>query len=285
MSSTKCVVILSARSSGSSALQNLLTGGGRARHVERTPHHENETLFWLKAAAVLNRPQVKMADSRLPLTADEARADLRALLRDNIGPHYTPPDQDEALVFDGWRDLCRHYAPIFIEKSPHHLHQWSALDLLVESMSRTPGVDLFFVALARNPLDTFYSMWTRWRGLPDQNQRDWLRAYRNLLRFQERVGDRLLIVRYEEMVRDPGCLAPLYRFMGEPAPPADYMHRESVGKWRGRRDFGFRLSDEATALAERYGYRRSELENRGSLAWPLQSRARRFYAQWKLKTL
>lgn len=59
------------------------------------------------------------------------------------------------------------------------------------------------------------------------------------------------------------------------------MQRESVGKWRGRQDFGFQLPHEVMALAERYGDPRDELENRGSLAWPLHSRAKRFYAQWR----
>lgn len=277
----KCVMILSARSSGSSALQNLLTVDGQARHVDVTRHYEHETLFWVKAAALLGLPQLKMADTRLPFGAAQARADLHALLRDNIGPDYRPPADPDALVFDGWRDLCRRYAPVFVEKSPHQLHQWSALQLIVSSISRVPEVDLLLIGLVRNPMDTMYSMWQRWRGMPEENQRDWITAYTNLLRLKERLGGRLVILRYEEMVRDQSLLDPVYAFLGRPNPRSDYLHRDAIGKWRRDERFGFRLSEEALALAERYGYQRAEMVGapRAPL-WPVYRRASKLSARW-----
>lgn len=275
----RCVVILSARSSGSSALQNLLVKSPGVRHIDRTPHYENETLFWVKAASVLGRPQIKIADSRLPLPVEESRAGLRALLLENIGPSYTPPTDDTALVFDGWRDLCLHYAPVFIEKSPHHLHEWAALELLLESLERVPEVDIMFVGLVRNPMDTLYSMWQRWRGLPHHNQRDWRTAYTNLLRLRDLVGERLLILRYEDMVRDPSHLEPIYRFMGLPAPPPGYLHDKALGKWRDDPRFRFRLDPAVVALAEQFGYDRSELANRGAPFWWLYAVASRWYVR------
>ncbi|HWQ13213.1 MAG TPA: sulfotransferase, partial [Roseiflexaceae bacterium] len=150
----RCVIILSARSSGSSALQNLLARSPGVRHVERTPHYESETLFWNKAASLLHRPQVRMADSRLPFPRAEAGDMLRSLLTENLGPSYVPPPGDEQLVFQGWRDLCLHYAPVFVEKTPHHLHQWGALELMLEGLARTPEVAPLVIGLVRNPMDT-----------------------------------------------------------------------------------------------------------------------------------
>lgn len=277
----KCVMILSARSSGSSALQNLLTADGLARHVAVTRHYEHETLFWVKAAALLGLPQLRMADTRLPFSPAQALADLHALLCDNIGPHYRPPADADALVFNGWRDLCLHHAPVFVEKSPHHLHQWSALQLIAASLSRVPEVDLLLVGLVRNPMDTMYSMWQRWRGMPEENERDWLIAYTNLLRLRERLGERLVILRYEDMVRDVTLLDPLYRFLERPNPRSSYLHRDALGKWRSDARFGFRLSQRALALAEQYGYQRAELvgDVRAPL-WPVYRRAAKFAARW-----
>ncbi|HEU4327295.1 MAG TPA: sulfotransferase [Roseiflexaceae bacterium] len=276
----KCVMILSARSSGSSALQNLLTKTTPARHVDATRHFEHETLFWLKAAAVLGLPQIGMADARLPFAADAARADLVALLRDNIGAGYAVPEDSDALIFGGWRDLCQRYAPAFVEKSPHHLHQWAALQLIAASIVRVPEVDLLLVGLVRNPMDTMYSMWQRWRGMPEENERDWITAYQNLLRFRERLGERLLILRYEDMVRDPALLRPVYGFLEVDARPSDYLHRESLGKWRNDPRFGFRLSEETLALAEQYGYRRDDMIGTARAPlWPLYRRASRIYVR------
>ncbi|GAB4209144.1 MAG: hypothetical protein OHK0022_39770 [Roseiflexaceae bacterium] len=279
-SPVKCVMILSARSSGSSALQNLLTSSTPARHVDATRHFEHETLFWLKAAAVLGLPQLTMADSRLPFGAAAARADLVALLRDNIGPGYPIPEDNDALIFGGWRDLCQRYAPAFVEKSPHHLHQWAALQLVAASMVRVPEVDLLLVGLVRNPMDTLYSMWQRWRGMPEDNERDWLTAYQNLLRFRERLGQHLLILRYEDMVRNPALLDPVYHFLDVAPQRSDYLHRESLGKWRNDPRFGFHLSEETLALAEQYGYPHEELisTNHAPL-WPLYRRASRIYVR------
>ncbi len=275
-----CVMILSARSSGSSALQNLLVKGSRARHVDATRHFEHETLFWLKAAAVLGLPQIPMADARLPFDADEARADLIALLRDNIDPVYPIPEDNDRLIFGGWRDLCRRYAPVFVEKSPHHLHQWAALQLIAASTVRVHEVDLLLVGLVRNPMDTMYSMWQRWRGMPEENERDWHTAYHNLLRFRDRLGKRLLILRYEDMVSDPSLLAPVYDTIGERPQHAGYLHRESLGKWRNDPRFGFRLSDETLALAEQYGYRREDMTgNPSAPLWPLYRHSSRFYVR------
>ena len=273
----KCIIILSTKSSGSSACQHLLTRFSNVRCVEKTRHNENETLYWTKAASVLGLPQQPMLDSEVPLSRDRARRDLVQLLTDNL-EGYRPPAGDVAMIFDGWRALCRQYAPVFLEKSPHHLYQWSALELIAEGMDRLPEVEFLIIGLIRNPMDVLYSAYKRWKTYPERLQYEWLTAYRNLLRFQDGIGDRMVVIRYEDMVYDLACLEPVFEFMeGNSYRPAlsDYLHERSLARWRHDRWYGFALAPEVAALAQEFGYRREELENGRYALWPLQRRLAR----------
>ena len=115
MTDCKSIIILSDKSSGSSACQNLLSEFADIRHVAQTRHFENETLYWTKAASLLGRPQRKMVDSEVPIAKEEARSQLIELLKENLDGFDLPPD-DHTLVMEGWARLCRQYAPIFVEK-------------------------------------------------------------------------------------------------------------------------------------------------------------------------
>ena len=75
-----CVVILSTKSAGSSALQNLICECTDGKHVEHTRHVQHETLYWTKAASILGRKQLRIPDSEVPIPARKALHDLRALL-------------------------------------------------------------------------------------------------------------------------------------------------------------------------------------------------------------
>jgi hypothetical protein len=70
------------------------------------------------------------------------------------------------------------------------------------------------IGLTRNPIDTLYSMWCRWRAPPEQQRYEWLRAYQNLARFQSLAKDRLRIIRYEELVSDDDAIKGLCAFVG-----------------------------------------------------------------------
>ena len=262
MPNGKCIIILSEKSSGSSACQNLLTKFPEIRHVSKTSYFESETLYWTLAASVLGRPQMKMVDSRIPLERNAARTALVTLLKDNLDD-FIPPAGDEELVLEGWRFLCKKYSPIFLEKSPHHLCQWSALELIVDCMRKLTDVDFLLIGLVRNPLDTIYSQYNRWRSLPEEVQEQWLTAYQNLLRLKDIIGNQLVIVRYEDTVSSDHCLEPVFKFCGVNAKDADinYLHSNSIQKWRKDPLFGFSLSSEVVELAQRYGYKRSELIN------------------------
>jgi hypothetical protein len=186
---------------------------------------------------------------------------------------FAPPQNDDALVFEGWRALCEAHAPVFVEKSPHHLYQRSCLDLMQEATRRLPQIEFHFVGLIRNPMDMVYSQWRRWRVQPERTEQEWLIAYRNLLDFEVRMSGRVTLVRYEDLVRNTDAIRPVLEFCGgRPADAArNSLHERSVAKWRSDPFFGFRLADEVLDLAHALGYSASELPDRGpsSKSWPL----------------
>jgi hypothetical protein len=256
----RCIVILSDKSSGSTALQELLVRFAGGRHVEKTRHHEHETLYWTKAASLLLRPQEKMLASEVPIAPEQARTDLQALLRDNLG-RLPEAANDRERVFRGWRALCERYAPLFVEKSPHHLHQWSALELLLECMDESPEIAFLPIALVRNPIDTLYSSWRRWGSDPQANQVEWLRAYRNLVRLARDLGPKLAVLRYEDAIRDPARLDFAFAFAGVARPPESrrFLHADSLQKWRRDPEFRCTLDPAVVALARELGYSAEEL--------------------------
>lgn len=266
----KSLIILSEKSSGSSALQHLLASIGDVRHVLKTRHCENETLYWTKAASVLGMPQRDMVDSEVPISCDNARADLITMLGENLDG-YVPPSDDRALIMDGWARLCRQHAPVFLEKSPHHLCQQSALALILQAMQELRDVDFLLVGLVRNPMDTLYSQYQRWKSRPDRVQQQWLVAYRNLLQLKETVGERLVIVRYEDMIGSLAALQPVLDFCDCDAAglAPDFFHGRSVSRWKNDPLFGFMPSDELVDLAASYGYGREQLRNEPNPLWPL----------------
>lgn len=266
---SKSILILSNKSSGSSAVQRLLAQAAHLKCVEKTRHYENESLYWVKAASILKRPQQNMLDSEVPIPQAAARQDLIQLLSDNL-PNYTPPNDDRTLIFEGWRHLCDRYEPVFLEKSPHHLLQWSALELIVECMERLENqVDFLLVGLVRNPLDTLYSAFRRWKTPPEALQYEWLKAYSNLRLLAEQVGDRLVIVRYEDLATSLAPLDPVFKFCGTPpAPDARCLNRKSLLKWQEDPYFAFLLAPEVIELAQDYGYTTAQLTNSPWRFWP-----------------
>jgi len=211
-----------------------------------------------------------MVDSEVPIQRERAREELITLLEDNIAD-YSPPDDDRALIMGGWKLLCETYLPIFLEKSPHHLCQWSALELIVDCMDACSDIDFLLVGLVRNPMDTVYSQFRRWRMRPEQIQYQWLAAYQNLQKLKGMVGEDLLVVRYEDIIASLDYLQPVFKFCDVDIAGVDHdhFHRQSIAKWREDKSFGFVLSDEVVMLAESYGYKKEELTNECTLLWPV----------------
>ena len=258
----------------------------RVKLVTKTRHFENETLYWTKAASVLGLPQLQMVDSEVPIPPAKAKADLIALLADNLDD-YSPPSDDKEMIMDGWRRLCERYTPIFFEKSPHHLPQWSVLELILECRKELADIDFLFIGLVRNPMDTIYSQFTRWAARPEPLQQQWLVAYRNLVRLKALLQEQLVIIRYEDMVSSLGCLQPVFDFCGVNRDEIDpnYLHRASLAKWKSDRFFSFSLAEEVVALAQTYGYRKEELTNSRALFWPVYRELVRFAKKSKKSVL
>jgi hypothetical protein len=278
----KCIIILSTKSSGSSALQELLCDFGGGRHVQHTRHREFETLYWTKAASVLGLPQTRLPDSEVPIAHDKALRDLRDLLDRNIS-NFKPPREVEELIFVGWHALCVAHAPIYVEKSPHHLHQWSCLQLMIDAMTRLEDIEFRFVGLVRNPMDVLYSAWSRWRQLPERFQQQWAAAYENLERFQTIVGERLIVVKYEELSSSKDGATRLMEKLGmEPTRRGanDYIHSGSHRRWVADHAFGFQLDSKVTRVAERFGYISQELTQSRDYLWPIRRVIARAHFRW-----
>lgn len=279
----KCVIILSNKSSGSSILQRFITESSEARHIRHTRHFENGTLYWTKAASVLGLSQLDMPDSEVPLPKAQARRELVELLSTSVD-HYTVPVDDFELVFSGWEELCKAYAPAMIEKSPHHLYQKSVLELILEAARRTSTIDFHLVGLVRDPMSTLYSSWSRWRSLPEVQEQIWLTAYQNLLDLKAQVGEMVSIIRYEDLVTNPDVLEPVFNFLGVPAVSLERrsLHNRSLERWKKDTRYGFSPSAELLALAECYGYPRENLSNSTHPLWPAQSQFVRSVHQSKV---
>jgi Sulfotransferase family len=253
-----------------------------------TRHAQHETLYWTKAASILGREQCRIPGSEVPIPPRKALHDTRSLLTANL-PHFVPPADSRELIFGGWRELCRQFGPIFVEKSPHHLHQWAALDLLMEAVRLLPETDFRFVGLVRNPMDVLYSMWRRWRIDPIRFQHHWRHAYENLLRFKQHTTGRLLVIRYEDLAAHRGTARDLLEFVDQPAvtDAENFVHRQSLQRWREDPWFGFQLDPEVERLARSFGYGPNDLVNRSFPLWDLhrmtsQVGARALLSRWRV---
>jgi hypothetical protein len=258
----KCISILSYKSSGSSACQYLLSSLPEINHISETRHYFNETLFWTKAASVLNKPLQRMIDTEVPFDQEIARKDLITLLEKNVQLFDSNSvSTDEELVFDGWVRLVKKHSPVFLEKSPHHLFQWSAIDLMLQGINNLPEIDFMFIGLVRNPMDVLYSAWKRWGTPLETAQYEWLTAYQNLSILRDIVADKLIMVRYEDMITDLNCLRPIFDFADIKEYHIDekYLHNNSLSKWRLDNAFDFELAEEVVKLATQFGYKSEEL--------------------------
>lgn len=260
-----CLFILSTKSSGSSALQRRLAAVAGANLASATRHYMNETLYWTKAASVLGLPQAPLPFSEVPIPAPRARRELRAFIAANAKPGGPLEDlATEAGLFAAWTRIVRYHGPVFLEKSPHHLYQASVVELM-RRYAAVGAADCLFIGLVRNPMDTLYSSWRRFGVAPAREERHWARAYETLLELKQAEAERTFIVRYEDLLSGDGPLQPIFERLGaEPDPETEDLtafHSASVQKWRADRAFGFSLSAETTALAERFGYSAESLAN------------------------
>ncbi|MEM9145535.1 MAG: sulfotransferase [Pseudomonadota bacterium] len=248
-----CLTILSTKSAGSSILQALLQRTVSAKLVAKTRHFENETLWWTKCASALGMAQRRMPLSEVPLPKPRAVRDLETLLRENAVPGGIEISRDGC--FDAFERLAEAHAPVFVEKSPHHLYQPAALEL-IQTFARTSArVQMRMIGLVRNPIDTVYSSWRRFGVLPAREEAEWRRAYANLQALAAAMPDHVVILRYEDLVDDPaGLMEPLRQWGLSPAEGATGLHARSVARWRSDPRFRFVPAPETRAMARALGY-------------------------------
>jgi hypothetical protein len=220
-----------------------------------------------------------MVESTVPDPPDVALRSLDLFLAKNgvtaLGP---APDEDELDA--RWIELRRLHEPCFLEKSPHHLRQVAALELLAGAMERDEGCRYLVVAVIRNPLDVVYSAWRRFRYRPERYQWEWLETYRNLDVAARLYGDRFVQLRYEDLVTGPtGLFERVADLVGVPTSTwADRggLHGGSLRRWSTDPAFGFSLDDDVVRAARSYGYDDDELRNpQASVTWPLRREALR----------
>ena len=273
------IVVLSAKCSGSTALHRALERSSAISSAAWTQHEELETLYWTKAASVLGRPQDRMVESVVPFPADVARRSLDEFLVENGATGLTPEPGETELI-DRWIELRRLHEPCFLEKSPHHLRQVAALELLAEAMRRDEGCRYLVIAIVRNPLDVVYSAWRRFRYRPEQYQWEWVATYDNLEVASRLFGDRFVQLRYEDLVTGPTDLFDrVADLVGVPASTWEDrggLHGGSLRRWSTDPAFGFSLHPDVVRSARSYGYDEDELRNpQASRTWPFRREALR----------
>jgi hypothetical protein len=143
---------------------------------------------------------------------------------------------------------------------------------MLNTAEKLDEVDFRYVGLVRNPLDVLYSAWTRWRTTPESIQHHWKCAYDNLLGLRDVAGDRLTIVRYEDLATKPGTASALLTTVGLDRTSdgvEGFFHSASRSKWRSDPTFGFCLDPDVARTALRLGYTEADIRNVGNRTWPL----------------
>lgn len=252
------MLLLSTKSAGSSAVQKYLADRFEIRLLPHTPHHENETLFWTKAASALGLPQDRMHRSVVPYSQNEARNSLqKLLLKNNVDSPFR--QWTEAEIFGAWFALTKKFGPAFFEKSPHHLRNRSNLELIARCMSNQhEQIDFLLIGLIRHPLDTIYSVWRRWGFDCRAFEKEWVASYENLIWAKSLFFEKLTLLRYEDIVRQPQLLDHLVKSAGLPPKeiPANgfSFHEHSIHSYLNDKRFVYQLAPTTILLAQRLGY-------------------------------
>jgi hypothetical protein len=264
------IYILSEKSSGSSFLFRSLQDALSLKDYPKTHHFESETLYWTKAASLLKRPQIKMLGSVIPYDEERARCEIKTFLEQNL----TVPlvyETDEEMVFNGWYELIKEFGPVFIEKSPHHLLQWSALELMAEfNRLFKDKVNCHYVCIVRNPKDVFLSQFRRWNIDFRMLENQWLMTYMNWTRFvkNDLLSKSKILVRYEDLTGDKDNT--IYQICNSIGVKFKLKGREAVRKSKSSNKsefFGYAFSNSVIYLAETMGYSKHELQHKHSVRW------------------
>ena len=261
------VILLSDKRSGSTMFENELCKHPSINHVIYSPHAYRETHHWLKSAVILGMPkQLYYGHSSYKGYGVKrtARRYLIDCIKGNV-PDFIAPEDDRALVFEGWDALCSQFAkPVFFEKSPQHPHHWAALHLMLKWM-QTTAFDVKIIGLVRNPMSVMYSAFKLFNTDPFERQYGWVNCYRNILAFKEIVGEnKFLMVWYENLISRPEKeFSEICAFLGldNSRLIGNDVHSRSVRKWFEDPEFDFQLNESALYIAKHFGYGEEVLYN------------------------
>jgi hypothetical protein len=264
------IYILSEKSSGSSYLFRCLYDALKISKYPKTHHFESETLYWTKAASVLERPQLKMLASSVPYEKDRARSELKRFLDNNL---LDPIDynSDEEMIFNGWFALIKQFGPVFIEKSPHHLLQWSALELMLEFEARfSEHINCHYVCIIRNPKDVFLSQFRRWNVSPNLLENQWLITYMNWEKFSKLSTKSLKIstVKYEDLINDTSEV--VEKLCNTFNVTCDFEGKEAARSSKSckrRSVFGYNFSSSVLFITRKFGYSDEKVQGKKSYRW------------------
>jgi hypothetical protein len=254
------VILLSEKRSGSTFFERELCSSAAIQHVSYTPHTYNETHYWVMAACLLKVPKRQFSNCSVPKvygTRAKVRKTLEKLIINNV-PQFIPPENNRALVFEGWEALCDQFAqPVFFEKSPQLPHHWGAIELMLEWANNTT-FDVKFIGLVRHPLAVLYSAQQLFHSKPQDRQYPWLEANHNILLMSHFVeSDDFMMIRYEDIVANAGeMFEGVFRFIGldqEPTVGAS-ARQSSVEGWKQDAQFSVALAPAVIRLASYFGY-------------------------------
>ncbi len=270
MSDYKHIILLSTKSAGSSAFQMYLHHNFGFKFLPFSQHQENETLFWTKAASVLGYPQDPMYRSVVPYAADEAKKKLQELAGNNKIDDSI--QWNESGILKLYQSFAIKFGPLFFEKSPHHLFNWSNLELIIKAVDMLKeNVECSIVGLVRNPLDTIYSAWSRWKYDPYKFEIEWRTSYNNLIKLKQNYPELISILRYEDISLNNKLIDKLNILHGinkNNETSSFAIHNNSMAKWRNNKKFGFQISAVTIELAKTLGYTQNDLINKQYWTWP-----------------
>ena len=252
------IFLLSDKSSGSTAFQYELLKHPHISAAEYTPHNDHETLFWLKAAVALKKPQEHFYSSKYPFSAKFALRSLKDILYKNTGKSDFPLDSEEDFN-EAWSKIEEKHDHYFFEKSPHHLNHLASTFLILNYVRKNPKAKV--IGLVRDPKSVIYSTMDRWYVTPASRQYKWAYTYNNLLMVEKLINpDQYMRVRYEDLISGTSSVfEKVTDFLGLDSceEVGKGLHLKSKDKWKSDANFEITLDSSTALLASYFGYETS----------------------------
>jgi hypothetical protein len=256
-------IVLSSKGAGSSALHNYLNANFGIKYIPHSSHFAHETLYWTKTASILGLKQESMYHSEVPISYKKSVTGMQDFLDRNHVQASVSHTTEKEEFFELFFRLCDNTGFPVVEKSPHHLFNFSNIQLILEFKRYIADrANVVLIGLVRNPIDTVYSAWCRWRYNCHDFEQEWVSSYRNLHELVQ-LKEPVEIFRYEDLSKST---AELDSFIVdtcgiEKQSESFHFHDKSVQKWKRDGLFEYAPSPEAQAIAGDFGYTPEELRD------------------------